>query len=124
VYLTLPFTVFAQFAYVFVVMVRATAVRIDGFDGSQLRAFIGFEKGMGEASEKYEEVESLSVDGVAIRNEGVKKWAEKTRWAQVYYGMEAKQDGPRGELYIEDGETVKTARKEVELGGSVLGAAF
>jgi hypothetical protein len=123
-YLTLPFTVFAQFAYVFVVMVRATSVQIDGFDGTLLRAFIDFEAVMGEASGRYEEVERLSVNGVAVRNEGFMRWAEKTRWAQVYYGMRAKQDGMRGELWGEDGETGATAGKEVELDGGVWGAAF
>ncbi|KAF3037185.1 Pyridoxine 4-dehydrogenase [Didymella heteroderae] len=35
-YLTVPFTVFAQFAYVFVVMVRASPTHFDGFDGTLL----------------------------------------------------------------------------------------
>lgn len=131
-YLTLPFTVFAQFAYVFVVMVRTTSVHINGFDGTLLRAFIDFEAVMGEASGRYEEVGRLSLDGVAIRNEGFKKWAEKTRWAHVYYGMKAKQNGMREELYVEDGGTGATAEEECGLddaafwdgGGDLQGDGF
>lgn len=91
-YLSVPFTVFAQFAFVFVVMVRASSVHIDGFDGMLLREFLDFEKVMREASERYEGVSWLSVDGVRIQNEGFEKWAQKTRWAQVYYGMQAAKD--------------------------------
>lgn len=88
-YLSVPFTVFAQFAFVFVVMVRASSVHIDGFDGTLLREFLDFEKVMREASERYEGVSGLSVDGARIKNEGFANWAQKTRWAQVYYGMQA-----------------------------------
>ncbi|KAF2995721.1 Pyridoxine 4-dehydrogenase [Curvularia kusanoi] len=126
-YLTVPFSVFAQFAFVFVVMVRVTSIHIDGFDGTLLREYIDFEKVMGEATERYEKVERLSVDGVVIKNEGFRKWAEKTRWAQVYYGMKAAQDAAEhtveGELHIDYDGSKKIAGGESLMDGDAPSSA-
>ncbi|KAJ4372788.1 hypothetical protein N0V86_008154 [Didymella sp. IMI 355093] len=90
-YLTIPFTVFAQFAFVFVVMVRASSTRFDGFDGTLLRELIDFETIMEQASDNYEAVARLEIDGVRVRNGGFAEWAGKCRWAKTFYGMEAKE---------------------------------
>jgi hypothetical protein len=90
-YPTLPFTVFAQFAYVFVVMVRASSIHFDGFDGTLLRELIDFEKVMEQAAEKYEGVARLEVDGVRVRSEGFTEWGKKCRWARMFYGMRARE---------------------------------
>lgn len=90
-YLTILFTVFAQFAYVFVVMVRASSTCFDDFDGTLLRELIDFEKTMERASEKYEAVARLEVDGARVRNDGFAEWAAKCRWAKTYYSMKAKE---------------------------------
>jgi hypothetical protein len=90
-YPTIPFTVFAQFAYVFVVMVRASSTHFDGFDGTLLRELIDFEKVMEQASEKYEAVARLEVDGVRVRSGGFAEWAAKCRWAKTFYGMKARE---------------------------------
>lgn len=102
-YLTVPFTVFGQFAYVFVVMVRASSVQFDGFDGTLLRELIDFEKIMEQAGEKYEAVGDVKIDGVQVRNGGFNTWAGKCRWAKTFYGMKAKEDmGQAGEKYVHD----------------------
>jgi hypothetical protein len=83
-YLTIPFTVFAQFAYVFVVMVRASSTNIPGCDGKLLREFVNLEEVMEEASGKYEAMGQLYVDGVRVKNGGFGSWAK------VSYGMQAR----------------------------------
>ena len=100
-YPTLPFTIFAQFAYVFVVMVRASSTNFDGFDGTLLRELIDFEQVMEQAAEKYEGVVRLEVDGVRVRNEGFAEWGKKCRWAKMFYGMKAKEyaERPNGQGY-------------------------
>jgi len=90
-YPMLPFTVFAQFAFVFVVMVRASSTHFDGFNGTLLRELVDFETVMEQASEKYEAVARLEVDGVRVKNGGFAEWAVKCRWAKTYYGMRAKE---------------------------------
>jgi hypothetical protein len=89
-YFTILFTVFAQFAYAFVVTVRASSTNIPGFDGNLLREFVNLEEVMEETSGKYEAMGQLYVDGVRVKNGGFGSWAKKTRWAKVSYGMQAR----------------------------------
>lgn len=81
-YLTISFTVFAQFAYVFVVMMRASSTHFDGFDGTLPPELLDFEKVMEQASEMRESVERLGIDGARMRNKSFAEWAVKRRWAK------------------------------------------
>lgn len=94
-YPTIPFTAFAQFAYIFVVMVHASSTHFDGFDGTLLRELVDFKKVMEQASEKYESVARLEIDGVGVRNKGFAEWAAKCRWAKTFYGIEAREMAER-----------------------------
>lgn len=141
-YPTVPFTVFAQFAYVFVVMVRASSTHFDGFDGTLLRELVDFEKVMEEASEKYEAVGRLEVDGVRVRNEGFESWARKCRWARMWWGMKAKENAGRmggvgdggveagvlttpDESFIDDGDWADASRLGgIDLDSSLLDSAL
>jgi hypothetical protein len=139
-HLTVPFTVFAQFAYTFVVIVRATSLHFDGFDGTLLRKFIDFEKVMVEASEKYDAVKNLRIDGQRVNNEGFESWAEKCRWARTWWGMKAREDaaGTRkgesggeesvltglGESLIRDDDWTHDRLKGIDLDFGSLGSAL
>lgn len=84
-YLTVPFGVFAQFAYIFVVIVRATSIEMDGWDVEALREFVDFSTLMEEASNRYDAVTNTRPDGLHLHNEGFTKWSAKTRWVKAFY---------------------------------------
>lgn len=76
-------------------MVRASSTHFDGFDGTLLRELVDFEKVMEQASEKYESVARLEIDGVGVRNKGFAEWAAKCRWGKTFYGIEAREMAER-----------------------------
>ena len=124
-YLTIPFTVFAQFAYVFVVMVRASSTNISGLDGKLLREFVNFEEVMEEASAKYEAVGRLCVDGVKVKNEGFESWAKKTRWAKVFYGMQARDyESRRASQMVTEPSVGASMTVDLSFDDGLLGESF
>jgi len=84
-YPLVPFWVFAQFAYTFVVIVRALAFELDGWNATALRGLIDFSSIMEEAARRYEAVSQVLVDSVTLKNEAFSKWAAKLRWAKAFH---------------------------------------
>jgi hypothetical protein len=84
-YPTLPFGVFAQFAYTFVVIIRAFSVDMDGWDAHALNGFIDFSAIIEEVSRRYDAVSLSSLDGVALKNEAFSKLGGKLRWAKTFH---------------------------------------
>jgi len=84
-YLVVPFGVFAQFAYIFVVLVRASLIEMDGWDVQALRKFVDFSTLLGEASRRYDAVSQAHPDSLNLRNEAFAKWSAKTKWAKSFY---------------------------------------
>jgi hypothetical protein len=84
-YLVLPFTVFAQFAYAFVVIIRALCVDVDGWDAQSLHGLIDFSTIIEEVSRRYEAVSLASVDGLTCKNEAFSKLGGKLRWAKTFH---------------------------------------
>jgi hypothetical protein len=68
-YLVVPFGVFAQSAYVFVVIVRAVSLQIDGWDAPALRRYIDLSEIADNAYRRFEAVSRASLDGVSLKNE-------------------------------------------------------
>jgi hypothetical protein len=84
-YLKLPFRVFAQFAYAFVVTIRALCVDMDGWDAQSLHGLIDFSTIIEEVSRRYEAVSLASVDGLSCKNEAFSKLGGKLRWAKTFH---------------------------------------
>ncbi|KAI4939834.1 uncharacterized protein J4E92_001120 [Alternaria infectoria] len=84
-YLVVPFGVFAQFAYIFVVLVRASLIEMDGWDVQALREFVDFSTLLGEASRRYDAVSQTHPDGLNLNNEAFAKWSAKIKWAKSFY---------------------------------------
>jgi hypothetical protein len=84
-YLVLPFRVFAQFAYAFVVIIRALCVDMDGWDANSLHGLIDFSAIIDEVSRRYEAVSLVSVDGLSCKNEAFSKLGGKLRWAKTFH---------------------------------------
>lgn len=81
-YPTVPFTVFGQFAYVFVIVVRAFSMHLEGWDAQALGNLIDFSAIMNDAADRYGSVSSSVVDGLNIKNEAFANIAAKLRWAK------------------------------------------
>jgi hypothetical protein len=84
-YLVVPFGIFAQFAYIFVVLTRASFLEMDGWDVKALRKFIDFSTLMEEASKRYDAVSQTRPDGLVLKNDAFAKWSAKTKWAKAFY---------------------------------------
>ena len=84
-YPLVPFGVFAQFAYIFVVLVRASLIEMDGWDVEALRSFIDFSSFLEKASQRYDAVSASRPDGLVLNNEAFAKWSAKTKWAKSFY---------------------------------------
>lgn len=84
-YVTIPFGVFAQFAYAFVVIIRALSLDLPGWDMSTLREYIDFSSIMENAASRYERVKGNRVDGMVLDNDGFARWASRIRWAKAFY---------------------------------------
>jgi hypothetical protein len=84
-YLVVPFGIFAQFAYIFTALTRASSIEQNGWDVHCLREFIDFSTLMEEASQRYDAVSQVCIDGLALSNEAFAKWSAKTKWAKSFY---------------------------------------
>jgi hypothetical protein len=81
-YPVVSFTIFAQFAYAFVVMVRACSVQLDGWNAHDT---INFSAVMDDASRRYDSVSQAHVDGHPLRNEAFSAIAAKLRQAKTFH---------------------------------------
>lgn len=84
-YPVVSFTVFAQFAYVFVVVIRALTIEAEGWNVSTLRGVMDFSAIMDGVSQRYESVSHVRIDGQEMRTEAFAKWAARIRWAKAYH---------------------------------------
>jgi hypothetical protein len=93
-YLVIPFGVFAQFAYTFVVIIRALSLELDGWDVSFLHEFIGLSDIIENASRRFETVSQASLDGLSLDNEAFANWGIKLRIAKAFLEAKRKSDLP------------------------------
>jgi hypothetical protein len=84
-YVVVPFGIFAQFAYIFTALTRASSIEMDGWDVNALREFIDFSTLMEEASKRYDVVSQVRIDGLVLSNDAFAKWSAKTKWAKSFY---------------------------------------
>jgi len=66
-------------------LLRLSALEIDGWDAKYFRERLDFSVLMGEASQRFEDVEKTMPDGLTVNNGSFTKWAQKTRWMKHFY---------------------------------------
>ncbi|KAL1798757.1 hypothetical protein ACET3X_002794 [Alternaria dauci] len=120
-YPLVPFGVFAQFAYIFVVLVRASLIEMDGWDVKALRSFIDFSSLLEKASQRYDAVSQSRLDGLFLRNEAFAKWSAKTKWAKSFYDTKFLPVDPNAPSNNQTplGRTTVDANKAQELHGAL-----
>ncbi|KAK4954362.1 hypothetical protein LTR10_007793 [Elasticomyces elasticus] len=84
-YLTLPFSVFGQFAHAFIVQTKLASLEIDGWDLKTLHESLNFLGVIDEAAARFEAVAKSSPDGLELKNEIFHKWAHRIRWMKTVY---------------------------------------
>jgi hypothetical protein len=84
-YLLVPFAVFAQFAYAFVVIIRALSLDFNGWDAPALRRYIDLSEIAENASQRYEAVSRTSIDGVSLKSEAFSNWGVKLRLVKTVH---------------------------------------
>lgn len=106
-FLILPFQVFGQSVQASVTLLRLATLEHDGWDLAALREELNYSTIVGEITRKFELVETLPVEGIAIRNDAFTKWGAKTRWMKSLYDSR----------YPPDNETSPAAPIDVSEGG-------
>ncbi|KXL43285.1 hypothetical protein M433DRAFT_326566 [Acidomyces richmondensis BFW] len=83
-YLTIPFSVFGQFAHAFIVLTKLASLEVEGWDVVRTQT-LDFGNIIETAAFKLEESVKSSPDGLQIQNDGFKKWASRVRWMKQVY---------------------------------------
>jgi hypothetical protein len=78
-YLTLPFSVFGQFAHAFICLVRLASLENEGWDMAR-SLVIDFPAFIEEAAVRYDQSTKSSPDGMPANNDSFAKWAHRLRW--------------------------------------------
>jgi hypothetical protein len=84
-YLVVPAGVFSQFAYTFVVIIRALSFEKNGWDASALRETVDLSEIAENAAQRYEAVSHATLDGIPLKNEAFSKWGVRLRVAKAFH---------------------------------------
>ncbi|KAK5163969.1 uncharacterized protein LTR77_010365 [Saxophila tyrrhenica] len=84
-YLTMPFSIFAQFAHTFIVLIKIASLEVDGWDIRILSDRINFLESVAEAARRFEASLTSHPDGLDINNDHFGKWAVRIRWMMQVY---------------------------------------
>jgi hypothetical protein len=116
-YLVLPFGIFAQFAYAFVVLIRALSLDIAGWDTSALHGFLDLPRIAEDASQRYEAVAYSSVDGLTLKTDAFSNWGTKLRLAKAFHDikLQAASQAPQADSGLnQDAQTMVEADSRSE----------
>lgn len=94
IFLTLPiqdypvisFTIFGQFAFALVMVIRAVSMQWEGWDVETLCDFIDLSTIMGDTANRYGSVSSCVVDGMPVKTNAFANIAAKLRRARITHG--------------------------------------
>lgn len=84
-YLTMPFSLFAQFAHAFIVLIKVASLEVDGWDFRLLTDRINFLEVVETAAGRLEGTVSSKPDGIEVKNDHFVKWAIRIRWMKQVY---------------------------------------
>ncbi|KAH7076706.1 hypothetical protein BKA63DRAFT_510576 [Paraphoma chrysanthemicola] len=84
-YPIVPFGMFAQFAYVFVVIARALSVVVCGWDLEAVQEYVQFSSVMKSAITRFENVAHSEIDGVRQKRGAFAYWATRIQIANDFY---------------------------------------
>lgn len=83
-YLTIPFSVFGQFAHAFIVLTKLASLEVEGWDAVRTQT-LDFGNIIEAAASRFEESTKSSPDGLQVQNDSFKKWALRVRWMKQVY---------------------------------------
>jgi hypothetical protein len=83
---------------------------MDGWDVKALREFIDFSTLMEEASQRYDAVSQVRVDGMVLSNDSFTKWSAKTKWAKSFYDTKFLRTSSRSAGVSQSGPAVRSAK--------------
>ncbi|KAM3419493.1 hypothetical protein BST61_g5418 [Cercospora zeina] len=84
-YLTMPFSVFAQFGYAFIVLTKLASLDIDGWDVKALNDQLNFHYVIEKSAQLFEEATRSAPDGIVVNNNALAKWSQRVRYMQTLY---------------------------------------
>jgi hypothetical protein len=112
-YLVVPFGIFAQFAYAFVVLIRALSLEAPGWDATALSGFVDLPKIAENASQRYDAVAYASLDGLTLKSDAFANWGAKLRQAKAFHDsrLRVASQTPQADLRLdEDAQPLVEAR--------------
>lgn len=83
-YLTVPFSVFGQFAHAFIVLTKLASLEVEGWSMKNFST-LNFPHIIDESASRFEAATKSSPDGLQINNESFGKWAYRVRWMKQVY---------------------------------------
>ncbi|KAK3691770.1 hypothetical protein LTR37_018428 [Vermiconidia calcicola] len=105
-YLTMPFSVFGQFAHVFIVLIKIASLEVDGWDMRALNDRLNFCQTIDEAAERFEASTHSEPDGFRVNNDNFGKWAQRVRWMKQVYENKFMQGNEKAEDRAEAARTL------------------
>ena len=92
-YLTIPFSVFGQFAHTFIVLTKLASLEVEGWDMKSLHESMNFSAVIDDAASRFEAATKSSPDGLDVQNDAFHKWATRVRWMKNIYEAKAAMEG-------------------------------
>lgn len=96
-YLTMPFSVFAQFAHSFIVLIKIASLEVEGWDMQTLTSRIDFLEAVEQAAIRFEGAATSKPDNLDIKNDHFSKWALRVRWMKTVYEAKFVQNAQEDE---------------------------
>lgn len=90
-YLTVPFSVYGQFAHAFIVLTKLASLEMEGWDMQSYS--LNFSQVIEEAAARFDASTKSSPDGLRVNNEAFAKWAHRVRWMKQVYEAKFVHEG-------------------------------
>ena len=100
-YLTMPFSVFGQFAHSFIVLTKLASLEADGWDFKSFQ--MDFCKIIEDGASRFDSATQSSPDGLQVNNEAFGKWANRMRWMKQIYEAKFLQEDSAPDKERQDG---------------------
>jgi len=101
-YLTLPFSVFGQFAHSFIVLVKIASLDLEGWDMRTAHPEMDFPSVTEQACLRYDEAgtSTSELEGLKINNDSFAKWSQRLRWMKQVFEAKFNPQAPVPNLAV------------------------
>lgn len=103
-YVTLPFSIFGQYAHSFITYTKLASLEVDGWNTDYLKTKMQFLACIDEAVVRYDTAINCGPDGMIVNNQVFTEWSRRLRWMKGIY--ETKFLNPQPQILDNNGGTM------------------